>query len=311
MADFSTPFGSNADKRFPTTTEKANGFPCGPASQALHNGLQFRVESEIGHVIDHAGIVQTDDRMTQLREAIEALISAATGGNPAGYILMDQARARLPIFPEVLNTDGRIVVTSPAAGAVRLPGGVDFLHRGIFTLTTAQADFATAASKIYHLRWDKTNGFRLRDLADAAGYNPSAFAETNAAFDSTHDDMLIARVVTNASNVATITNLANKDRLYADGNSGVIGPTEFDDSANDPNALVATLGNSLRRTAVNWARRPRAHLAAFTDVTVQHSTTQTSEMNIVVRAPNRYSVEVIYQRTTNADGGLIRWTASA
>ena len=56
------------------------------------------------------------------------------------------------------------------------------------------------------------SGFALKDLGDVA-YNPAALAEDNPAFDSTYDDMLVARIVTDASNVATITNLANKDAL--------------------------------------------------------------------------------------------------
>lgn len=208
MADFSVPMATNAEKRLPTSVERENGFPCGPADQKLFNGLFNRIESEIGEVIDYAGLVGTDSDFTQLRQAIEALIAAATGGNPAGYILMTQARARLPIHFHTQTIDGRIGVVAPATGTVRLPGGINFNHRGIFTVTTAQTDFPTDANKIYHLRWDPTNGFLLRDLASAS-YNPSALAETSGNFDSTYDDMLIARVTTNSSNVATITNLAN------------------------------------------------------------------------------------------------------
>ena len=291
MADFSTPFGINAEKRFPSSTEKLNGHACGAASLALFNGLQYRLEAEVGNVIAHAGITQTDDRMTLLREAIVALIAAATGSNPAGYILMDQARARLPIFPEVLNADGRIVVTSPAAGTIRLPGGIEFLHRGIFTVTTAQTDYPTVASRTYHLRWDKTNGFRMRDLTDTASYNPLAAPETDARFDSTHDDMLIARVITNSSNVATITNLANKHDLRAVGEE-VSAKGTLVDFAREDNTRPSAI-TQYRAVSINFARRPDVYLTAANDLNVRESAFPLlDELNFGAKPLSRYQVAV-------------------
>lgn len=213
MADFDPPFADSGEHRLPTPGEVASGFECGPADRSLFNGLFRRLESELGNLMTHAGIVHTDDNYTGVKDAVLALIAAATGGGTAeDYILMAQARTRLPIYPEILNVDGRIGMTSPGVGTVRVPGGVDFLHRGIYPVTTAQTDLLTDPSKIYHCRWNSVDGFTLKDLANV-GYNPSSLVETNSGFDSTYDDMLIARIVTTAGNVATITNLSNKDRL--------------------------------------------------------------------------------------------------
>lgn len=223
MANFDTPFSTSADLRYPTSDERQNGFACGPADRGLFNGLFHRIEAELGEVINYAGLTGTDEDLTQLRQAIIALIEAATGGgDPASYLLIQQARTRLPIFPEVQNADGRIVVTSPATGTVRVPGGVTFLHRGIFPVTTSQSDFATVASKTYHLRWNPTDSFALKDLADT-DYNPSGFIDGNPALDSTYDDMLVARIITNSSNIATITNLVNRARVLIEiENNGVM-----------------------------------------------------------------------------------------
>lgn len=170
-------------------------------------------QRELYHLIDYAGLVPAKADLEQVRKAIQALIAAATGGGDTSqFVLMTQARARLPIFPEVQTADGTIGVTTPAIGQVRVPNAVTFLHRGIFPITTAQQDFATAANKTYHLRWTPTGGFVLKDLADVA-YNPLVAAETSPAFDTTYDDMLVARVVTNAANACTITRLVNRDRL--------------------------------------------------------------------------------------------------
>lgn len=207
--EYNAPFGS-ADPNAPFVDRNTAAGTSG--SRVPARALEHP-QREIMAVITAAGILGSSSDLTQLLQAIQHLISAATGGgDTSNFVLMPAARARLPIFPEVLSADGRIPVVSPAAGQVRVPAGYDFLHRGIFAVTTVQSDFATTASKTYHLRWTPVGGFALKDLADV-GYNPTALAEGNSAFDSTFDDMLVARVVTNASNVPTITNLVNKNSL--------------------------------------------------------------------------------------------------
>ena len=245
MADFDPPFGNASERRLPTMDERQNGFPCGPADQRLFNALFYRIESEVGEVINFAGIAPTDTRFTQLREAIQALIAAATGGGDTSqFLLMSQARARLPIFPEALTNNGHFGVTSPGVGSVRLTGGINFLHRGIFPITTTQTDFPTDNSKIYHLRWDVTNGYRLLDLSSPV-YNPASLPEDNIAFDSTYDNMLIARVVTNSSNIATITNLMNRARmsLNVGESANLVGPRTLIHPVNFARAGVPCLAN--------------------------------------------------------------------
>lgn len=215
MADFDPPFDDSGERRVPTPDEQANGFLCGPADRALFGGLFHRLESELGAVIAAAGITQSNDDYTQVLQAIQALIDAATGeGGDENYVLMSQARVRLPIFPEIMSGDFRINVSSPAAGTVRVPSGVQIRHRGIYEFTTVQTDLSTSANKVYHLRWNPSDGFTLNDLANGT-YNPGTLAEGDVSFDTTFDDMLVARVTTNGSNIATITNLANAARLTA------------------------------------------------------------------------------------------------
>jgi hypothetical protein len=259
MADFSTPFGSTGgNTRLPTIDERQEGFPCGPADQQLFNGLFRRIEAELQGVIAGAGVDGDDTNDTVLYQSILALIAAATGGS-GDYVLMTQARSRLPIFPDVQTSDGSMGVTSPGTGQIRIPASKTFLHRGIFPVTTSQTDIATNASKTYHLRWNPTDGFQLKDLADIT-YNPSVAAETSGIFDSTFDDMLVARVVTNSSNVPTITNLLNKVRLS---------------SQTDLRKVLAGAldWTSLADTAVtlNWARTPIIYQANLTELRSNNS----------------------------------------
>lgn len=246
MADFSEPFGeAGGNTRLPTADERQEGFPCGPLDRSLFNGLFGRIEAELDAVRQEAGITPSDSDNTIVLQSILALIDAATGGGETdSYVTMAQARARLPIFPDVQHADGHLNVTSPAPGQVRVPAGRIFQHRGIFQVTTVETDFATLASKTYHLRWNPTDGFDLKDLADAA-YNPGAAAETSSIFDSTYDDMLVARVVTNSSNVPAITNLINKSRL----SSQTLWRGQVTHALN----WTTLIGTGV---ALNWARMP-------------------------------------------------------
>lgn len=248
MADFSPPFGSvGGVNRSPTVDEQNDGFSCGDADLTLFNRLFGRIEAEMKAIQDAGGISGTEGDDTTVLQAILALINAATGGGETSdYVLFSQAQARLPIFPEVMTNNGVIAVTAPSTGTIRIPASATILHRGIRTYTTAETDLSTTASKTYHLRWNPTDGFALKDLADT-GYNSTVAAETNAAFDSSYDDMLVARIVTNSSNVVTITNLANKARLRK--RELTVGPSSALTPSNWNSAFSAS-------TALEWARTP-------------------------------------------------------
>jgi hypothetical protein len=151
-------------------------------------------QREIVAVIKAANIVPSGEDTTQLLQALQFF------------------NAQFPIYPDCKNSNGTFDVSSPSPGTIRIPAGITWVVRGATPYTTEQTDRSTIANKIYHMRWDKVNGFRLRDLADVA-YNPTVAAESNAGFDTTFDDVLVARIATNGSNVATITNLVNRSRL--------------------------------------------------------------------------------------------------
>ncbi|WP_242220090.1 hypothetical protein [Shinella zoogloeoides] len=283
--DYNAPYGS-ADPNAGYVDRNTPGAVSGSRVPAAAVEMPQR---EIVTVIKNAGLTPNKADPTQLDQAIDQKILAATGGGgDDNYVLMTQARIRLPIFPDIQTSDGRLPVVSPSGGQVRVPTGYEFLHRGIFLVTTEQIDFATAANKIYHLRWNPTDGFSLKDLADA-GYNPSAVAETNAAFDSGYDDMLVARVVTNSSNVPTITNLTNKHDLRATGELN----TAMDNSEFDNDALPSQI-TKFRTISLNWARSPQAYLTAANDIRPDHrvvtGASSIGEFSIGVRADSRYSL---------------------
>lgn len=307
MADFNLPFASNGERREPTADEQDSGFGCGPAQLPLFNWMFYALQAEINKVMLEGGITPSNGDMTQLWQAIQAMIDASTGGgDPATYLLVSQARARLPIFPEVLNTNGHFGVTSPGTGQVRIPAGVNFQHRGIYPIATVQTDLATDPSKTYHLRWNPTDGFALKDLASVV-YNPSTLAETVETFDSAYDDMLCARVITNSSNVPTITNLINRNVLRASGEAlapGVFGTSNYGwEDATMPSAIT-----HYTAVPINFARRPDAYLSAINDLWVKDTIVTANERNLGARCRDRYNVELWAQGDSDQ---RIAWVARA
>lgn len=317
MANFSKPFSEdNVSRRNPSASEQCDGFECGDLDLDLFNGMFHRIEAEIGEVVNFAGIASTNDRNTFLREAIESIAinaaAAATGSIPTtstdGFLSLTQATSRLPIFPEIQTADNRINVSSPAAGTVRIPSGVTFTHRGIENIVTTQQDFATSASTIYHVRWSPTNGYELLSLSDAS-YNPSSLAETDTSFDSDFDSMLIARVITNSSNIPVITNLSNAHSLSQNGESANLTPEPFTQSTSANLASSTPLGN---RETLNWARNINVSLSGFRDYFASNNN---ERMNLFAEPISRYQIAFVYQRDNNpnedVNGTVFNYTARA
>jgi len=219
---------------------------------------------ELVHLIEYAeakrpGTVGAPDEalLDQVRKSIEALIAAGA--------------SKQPVYPEIQTGNNRFIIGT-TIGLVTIDAAQLWRYRGLVELSTAafSADplaplkraFVTNASRTYHLRWHAAgtglaapastypNGrFVLLDLGDPA-YNPSTVPanETNTSFDTTFDDMLIAKVVTNVSNQPTVTALANKDslRLYVE-------KLTYETSLQ----LVERGPNTAPTYALDWARTPQ------------------------------------------------------
>lgn len=202
---------------------------------------------EILAVIEAAGLSPNNSDLTQLLQAINALIAlGGGGGGGVGNFLLN------PIYPTVTVNGGLISVQS-SNGQVQIAAGQTFIHRGgvlYNTTDTLVADRTktTVANKTYHLRWRYNAGVPvvvLADLADVA-YNPGGLADAHPNFDSGFDDMLIARVVTDAANNPTVTALLNRHSLGA---SEILSGTN--------GVMVGVNGSCFQfQKALNWARSP-------------------------------------------------------
>lgn len=236
-----------------------------------------------------------------MRLATAAEVTAGTAGAAVGADKLLAAVANLPIHADVQTSDGRLVVTAGAGNVVVT--GADILWRGwklydLAVLSAPNRTFATAASKTYHLRWDAPgtglatpaatypNGrLSLRDLADAA-YNVGALAEGNEAFDTTRDSLLIARIVTNGANAATIDTLANKAFLRASIS------TFFDQSSPGKFSNSASFFFSCAHSQTwMWGRKPdiAARVGWTTIGSGSSSTTMNGAANVISETlTNRY-----------------------
>lgn len=248
MADIiGTPWADDSEtRRAPTAAERALGFVCGAADPDLFNYLLWYQDRWFQQAGEDASIAVDPDDPQTLTKIINALILLAGAGSSTPELLN-------PIYPYV-STNGGVFLLSTVSGQISIPDGTTFVHRGStqhlasdYDLATERT-FATVANKTYHLRWQYNAGtpiFVLKDLA-SAGYNPGALDEDDQSFDSTYDDMLIAKVVTNGSNDLTVTALKNLHQLsYEELMTGV--------SVANPGANLASFDFD---ATLNWARTP-------------------------------------------------------
>lgn len=198
-------------------------------------------------LLDHAGIALVGGEVLTNRLCCavydEALLTGAGAFKlapwanallfdaPGGGSLTDTSWQNLPIYPEITSSGNKFNPTT-GTGQVVVDTATTWLWRGWKSFVSSDHNsgartFSTTALHTYHLRWHAPgtgsatpsgtypNGrFVLKDIADS-GYNPSALAETDAAFDSTYDDMLVCRVVCDSGNTPTVTSLVNKAVLKA------------------------------------------------------------------------------------------------
>lgn len=235
--------------------------------------------------VDAAWTAATETAFGVTRYATLAEAAARTANNravtPEGLGALYNLLLNNPVFPEVMTSDNLFSLSNPA-GNVRVAAGTSWVHRGAFTYTSVSTDLPTVASKTYHLRWAPGAGFTLNDLA-SGGYNPSSLAEDNPAFDTTYDNMLIARVVTSAGNAATITRLANKARLLD--SSTITGTPAYVPGSDQSFALSGT------RT-LNWSRTPGmcAVVGAMSSATVSGGYLEGAAAYTTKSGITRYSV---------------------
>jgi hypothetical protein len=238
--------------------------PCSPGATdgtAVQAVFLNGVLQQMRRAIRGMGITEDNLDDDMLLKAIQAA--------QVGLVSEAALLANMPIHAYV-GASG-LIATTTGVGQIIVSTGQTIIRRGVRSyamddILLTNRTFVTVASRTYHLRWYAPGIGRatpssswpagrlfLEDLSDTATYNPSSLAETNAAFDSTYDNLLLARVVTNGSNALTVTPLLNLPVLSAD-------ITSFYDQSSPgqftgPNASFYMF--CTHPATFNWARSPR------------------------------------------------------
>lgn len=216
-------------------------------------------------------------------------------------------------FPHVLTEDNRLAVSDNGDGTVTLAEGQSFLHRGFFARSTddlggGARTLAIPAGALGHLRWRWTGPSTAPQLVFAslsdAAYNPGGLDEGDPAFDTTYDDMLIARIQRVGSGAPQITLLRNAAELL--------------DEITDNAAMDApnTNGSSREMSLVfDWSRRPSMVLPIVTSVTVANAIFGPNDSHdhdaaLIVQSLDRYAASIRHMRDY-AIGSQVRTTLSA
>ncbi|QIO68207.1 hypothetical protein [Rhizobium leguminosarum] len=203
----------------------------------------------------------------------------------------------LNVFPAILTADTTASITGSVGQIVVNPFKWvwrQFKQLDVNSLNLAARTFVTAASKTYHLRLSYNVGtgvqtLSLKDLSNA-GYNPSGLVEGATNFDTTYDDMILARVVTNAGNVPTMVPLKNASRMNASAQrtSPVMSP--------DP-----AIGFVTDAISLNWGRRPAQ--IALEQTTANVTIDADSLQSISSGTPTRYGIDFIVGGTSTGSTG--------
>ena len=211
------------------TIDGSAGFTMPPASQSKRGIIRVATQAEVD-----AG--EAEDVAINPKQ-LQTLIDANTVGH-------------VSLYPEVLTGNSNLAITDNGDNTISIGSDQSIWMRktGKFNTsdyTLENRTFSYEPSKVYHLRLDTINGFRLLDLADTL-YNPSALPETNKQFDTQYDDMLIAQI-----DNAEITPLMNKTKLQL---TAVFRETQSITTDNYKWYHKTTLN-------YNWARVPETVLA--------------------------------------------------
>ena len=160
--------------------------------------------SEILDAISALGDAAAD--MTTAKESFEAVRQGAeqaisdhlTEDNAHNqYVKTDtfEQVKKLPIYPEVMSDDNRLNMMLENGyliieddQIIRLYGWLE-----VNTSDYAVKSFPIEETKTYHLRFNLTDGFYLKDVSDVE-YNPDSLDESDATFDTNYDDMNLALV---------------------------------------------------------------------------------------------------------------------
>ena len=270
MSDFSTPFGNDSDRRTPTAQELMKGFECGPADREIFNFLVNRLEAELASIIADSGLTPVATDRNTLLLSLRRIIARDTGTSPdTEYLLYATLKDFVKIYPEIETPGNLVTITVSADNREITIDEFTVVHRGMKRITVPETTLDIFSGRTYHLRWNETDGVTVTETNDA-DYNPDGLDEDDVKFDTTYDDLLLARIVVSGTGVPTITRLRNDTKMIY---NGPFPNSMYHNAYSDGSTTVAITISY--RLILNYSRNPSIVIAPglkgirdFTDPTV-------------------------------------------
>ena len=158
-------------------------------------------------------------------------------------------------YPYIVSKTQRLELIQHGAWKIEIDRGQIFNWRGTWNINTgafseSERSFDLAPSATYHLRWQPSDGFLLFNLNDVT-YNPQGLAESSAVFDTTFDDMLIAKIITDEQGITEIITFRNTQRLLVQWLSNQ--PSKIQASSTGAAFYDST---SVANLSLQWSRTP-------------------------------------------------------
>lgn len=247
--------------------------------------LDSRNDGQFWDTINRIALVRPDSRLKQIRPV-----------------------CKIPYYPEILTLSAVLAITTNDDNTIRIDPEQFFVWRGVWKINTSDYNeisrtFLLIPNAIFHLRWNAKEGFVVKNLQDV-NYNSGGLTEHDASFDTTHDDMLIARVATDGNATPTITLLKNRHSLRTTWHSEAI-PCWVGLQKNQHYRDTPEQASHM----LNWSRSPMTYFLGVSGFNLgsQSRTAPASNRHGFGTAATRYAVS-LYNAVEAMNAGQINKT---
>jgi len=243
-----------------------------------------------------------------------------------------------PVYPEILTPSNTLSVSGVNNGdgtaTITIAENQEFLIQDVKISTSGRRDLSftvpipttTGQIDTYHLRYSlngrpindfipQKNSFYLVNVNDAT-YNPNELDETDETFDTTGDDVLVARVQIDSNGSLNIMSLKNKARLLLnivlDGNVERTLETSSTVTVVPKLPLAPSTYTSIdSHVPIGWGRTPRSTIALQGFSSIMNWAANNSDFPVTVSLEegnvSRYEASLLYRFADNtATHGSLR-----
>lgn len=259
-----------------------------PASKVSAQWLNSQ-QRELVNLIQGLGTKLNPNDDSQLSQRLREL----TPLRHLGAIANHHGLAGFNHYPHIASQSQHLEIIQHDAWKIEIAPGQTFNWRGVWRIdtdafSTLERSFELAPNSTYHLRWRSTDSFLLLHLQDAA-YNPQDLKESNPSFDTTFDDMLIARISSDEQGITEIVTLRNSQHLLTQFSSKQ--SSLIEQSATG--ALFSDV-KPVASLALQWARTPRAYWQGVS--ALNFGSQYRGSLNLALHNRCRFGVDVTREK---------------